>query len=271
MTEEIIYKQLIHILSEISEDEYPETYEAIEMNLDQEEETVYDTAYGVACDLHNADITKQMPKCVADFILSAYEEEVAEGNADAACDIGSLYYTGRCGEQSYTKAMKYYTISAKGGCRQAQENLGYCYYYGRDTAVDYEKAFHYFALGAFDGNIRSLYKIGDMYRNGYYVEKNQQEAFRIYRRCVETMTEFAIPEVGADVMMRMGDCYFEGIGVEVDNKLAMEYYQKAERMFFDRLEDGDFLIKGCYDKVIRRQAEVRQRMQEQLPGFEWAK
>ena len=58
MTEEIIYKQLIHILSEISEDEYPETYEAIEMNLDQEEKTVYDTAYGIACDLHNADITE---------------------------------------------------------------------------------------------------------------------------------------------------------------------------------------------------------------------
>lgn len=269
MTDEKIFEQLSHILTEISEDEYPEMYSTICANIDEETGYVYSTAYYIATELHEADNAKQMPKCVADFVMAAYEEELAGGNADAACDIGSLYYTGRCGEQNYTKALEYYTISAKGGCRQAQENLGYCYYYGRDTAVDYEKAFHYFALGAFDGHLRSLYKIGDMYRNGFYVEKNPQEAFHIYSRCVETMTEMAIPQVGADVMMRMGDCYFEGIGVEVNYMSAMEYYQKAERMFFERLKEGDFLIKGCYDKVIRRQAEARKKMQEQLPSFDW--
>lgn len=271
MTDEKIFEKLSHILKEISEEEYPQIVSTICANIDEETGYVYSTAYYIATELHEADNTKQMPKCVVDFVMAAYEEELAEGNADAACDIGSLYYTGRCGEQSYTKALEYYTISAKGGCRQAQENLGYCYYYGRDTAVDYEKAFHYFALGAFDGHLRSLYKIGDMYRNGYYVEQNLKEAFYIYRRCAEDMSEMVIPQVGADVMMRMGDCYFEGIGVEVNYMHAMEYYQKAERMFFERLEEGDFLIKGCYDKVIKRQAEARQKMQEQLPGFEWVK
>lgn len=110
------------------------------------------------------------------------------------------------------------------GDGQAQENLGYCYYYGRDMPVDYEKAFHYFALGAFDGHIRSLYKIGDMYRNGYYIPPNEAEAFCIYRRCEETMTEAALPLVGADVMMWLGDCYFSGIGTQVDDKKALEYY-----------------------------------------------
>ena len=232
---------------------------------------LFDTAYAIAGELHEADNTKQLPKCVADFMIAAYEEEIEGGNAGAACDLGSLYYTGRAGEQNYTKALQYYTISAKGGCRQAQENLGYCYYYGRATAVDYEKAFQYFALGAFDGHICSLYKIGDMYRNGYYVEKNPQEAFRIYNRCAETMTEEAIPLAGADVMMRMGDCYFEGIGIENDNKLAIKYYHQAERMYYNRLENGDFMIKGCYDKVVRRQAEARQKLEEQLPDFSWTK
>ncbi len=37
----------------------------------------------------------------------------------------------------------------------------------------------------------SLYKIGDMYLNGLYVEKNEKEAFRICRRCLETVTEEA--------------------------------------------------------------------------------
>lgn len=155
------------------------------------------------------------------------------------------------------------------GDGQAQENLGYCYYYGRDMPVDYEKAFHYFALGAFDGHIRSLYKIGDMYRNGYYIPQNEAEAFCIYRRCEETMTEAALLLVGADVMMRLGDCYFSGIGTQVDDKKALEYYQKAERLFFTRLEQGDFLIRNCYDRVIKRQAETRKRLQATLPSYEW--
>jgi len=269
MTNELLYELLKGILEEISEAEYPEICIRIMANIDEECQEVYNDAFSIAGQLHDADGTKQLPKCVADFLFEVYELEMKAGNADAACDIGSLYYTGRAGEQSFAKALEYYTIGAKGGSRQAQENLGYCYYYGRDTAVDYEKAFHYFALGAFDGHIRSLYKIGDMYRSGYYVEKNEKEAFYIYNRCAETMTEEAVPLVGADVMMRLGDCYYEGIGTECDYKIARNYYQRAEAMFFERLEEGDFLIKGCYEKVVRRQMEIRNKLESGLPTFEW--
>ena len=269
MTDERIAQLLNRILSETSEEEYPEIHCHIHANFDPEDGVVYDEAFVIAGQIHDADGTKQLPKCVSDFLFEAYEDALNNGNPDAACDIGSLYYTGRTGEQSYAKALEYYAIGAKGGSRQAQENLGYCYYYGRDTAVDYEKAFHYFALGAFDGHIRSLYKIGDMYRNGYYVERNEKEAFYIYRRCADTMTDAGVPLVGADVMMRLGDCYYEGIGTEIDYKMALKYYQLSEQMFFDRLEEGDFLIKSCYEKVIRRQAEVRQKLELELPAFDW--
>lgn len=137
--------------------------------------------------------------------------------------------------------------------------------------MDYEKAFHYFALGAFDGHICSLYKIGDMYRNGYYVKKNEFEAYRIYRRCLDTMTDEAMPLAGADVMMRIADCYFEGIGTEVEYALALEYYQRAERLFYKRLQKGDFLIKRNYIRVIDRQGQVRQKMKEALPNYDWTK
>lgn len=271
MKEERLFTLLSGILEEISEEKYPEIFDIIDSNIDVDNEMVFDDAYSIASQLHGADGAEQLPKCVAAFLMEFYGDELKNGNADAACDIGSLYYSGRVGEKNYTKAVEYYTIAANGGCRQAQENLGYCYYYGRDMAVDYEKAFHYFALGAFDGHIRSLYKIGDMYRNGYYVEKNEKEAFYIYSRCVQTMTEDAISLVGADVMMRMGDCYFVGIGTDVDYKLAMIYYQRAEQMFYERLEDGDFMIKGCYDHVIQRQSETRNKLQSTLPSFQWVK
>lgn len=269
MTDNQAYQIMTEILNTIDENEYPEICSIIDANIDEYSEEIYSDVYYIAQDMHNADSTKQLPKCVADFMMQAYEDELADGNADAACNIGSLYYTGRCGEQSYSKALEYYTIAADGGCRQAQENLGYCYYYGRNTEVDYEKAFHYFALGAFDGHIRSLYKIGDMYRKGLYVKKNESEAFNIYNRCLETMTDTAIPLVGADVMMRVADCYFHGIGTQTEYELALRYYQEAERMFYDRLQDGDFLIEGCYKKVVARQEEARQKMQENLPQYDW--
>lgn len=269
MTEEKVIDLLRDILNTIDENEYPEICSTILGNMDEECSELFMDGYCIAQQLHEADATKQFPKCVSDFIMKVYEEELEKGNADAGCNIGSLYYTGRAGEQNYAKAMDYYTLAADGGNRQAQENLGYCYYYGRDTAVDYEKAFHYFALGAFDGHIRSLYKIGDMYRKGLYVKKNVHEAFVIYMRCLDTMTDAALPLVGADVMMRVADCYFEGIGTDVDYMAALHYYQKAELLFYDRLQDGDFMIKGCYEKVISRQDQAREKMRELLPDYQW--
>ena len=271
MNSKELYRRLNDTLSNISEEDYPEIYNIIENELDFSDETVYEEAYNIAGELHEADGTKILPECVADFIIDVYTDELNSGNVNAACDIGSLYYTGRAGEQNYKKAVEYYTIAADGGCRQAHENLGYCFYYGRDMPVDYKKAFHYFALGAFDGHLCSLYKIGDMYRNGYYVDKNEVEAFRIYMHCAQGLNEDNIHLVGADIMMRLGDCFFKGIGTEVDNKQALKYYQLAEQMYYERLESGDFLIKNCYKHVLKNQEEARQRLNDVLPGYEWTK
>ncbi len=269
MTDDEAVEQLTDILNALDFAEYPDTFMAISQSVDVDEESLEDDVLSIAGKIYNADPSKMFPPCVAKFLLNVYDGECNLGNADAACDLGSLYYTGRIGEQNYAKAVHYYTIAANGGSRQAQENLGYCYYYGRDVGVDYEKAFHYFALGAFDGHLRSLYKIGDMYRYGLHVEKNEHEAFYIYLYCMQTLTQQATPLVGADVMMRLGDCYSEGIGTEVNYKEALNCYQKAEQLFYERLMNGDFMIRSGYEKVIRAQAEVRKKMQTELPDFDW--
>ena len=55
--------------------------------------------------------------------------------------MGTMYYTNRCGMQSYKEATKYYEMAVKTGYPLPAENLGYVYYYGRDTDIDYEKAY----------------------------------------------------------------------------------------------------------------------------------
>ena len=135
--------------------------------------------------------------------------------------------------------------------------------------VDYEKAFHYFALGAFDGQLISLYKIGDMYRNGYYVEKNEVEAFHIYSRCLDTMTDEAAQIVAGPVLLRVGSAFLNGIGTEVDLKKALICFQQAEAYLYDMVAGGNVMYKKSLQAAIYGQTEARAKLAEALPDKEW--
>ncbi len=205
-----------------------------------------------------------------DFITELYEEEIENGNADAMNDLGSHYYAGRRGfPQSFSDAVELYHQAAMNGSRQAQENLGYCYYYGRDMERDYEKAFHYFALGAFDGHLISLYKIGDMYLNGYYVEKNEKEAFNIYMRCLDTMTDEAAEVAARPVYLQLGKMFLCGIGTDADLKAALICYQKAESYLYDMVRNGDAMYLKSMDAAIEGQRKARAKLNELLSGESW--
>ena len=255
------------------DERYPESLEMLAGMLNEED--FYDDleAYklGVAESVHETDGAYPMHPAVVELVTDIYEDAIDLGSDEAMCNLGSLYYTGRAGEQNYEKAAHYYDMADKAGNRQATENLGYIYYYGRIGERDYEKAFKYFVKGALDGHLRSLYKVGDFYRNGYYVEKDPKEAFRIYDHCLKTMTDEALPLVGADVMMRLGDCYFEGIGVEEDLLAAQHYMSMAENMFYKRLMEGDFYQQKNLEHVLETEKSIREQIKEKmLPDLSWA-
>ncbi|WP_051671813.1 tetratricopeptide repeat protein [Oribacterium sp. P6A1] len=221
--------------------------------------------------LHDDDRIHTMHPEIAGLLKDIYLDGVEEGDPDYICKLGSLYYTGRAGEQDYVRAAEYYHMAEKGGNDQAVENLGYIYYYGRTGDKDYKKAFNYFVKGAATGNVRSLYKIGDFYRNGFYVEKDPKEAFHIYERCTEMISEELIPEVGADVYMRMGDCYHEGIGVEKDLILALSFMCSAEGLIYRRLMCGDFYQKNNLKHVLESEERIREEIRnELLPDLSWS-
>ena len=268
MTDERISELIRKIVDEVSEDMYPESMDAVFENSFPDGDDgagLLCSPFELACILQDADGAKEMHPLIAQFCLEENFDEYANGNADAACNLGSLYYTGRAGEQSYAKAVEYYTFAADHGSRQAQENLGYCYYYGRDVEKDYKKAYHYFVKGALDGHLISLYKIGDMYKNGYYVEKDEKEAFDIYFYCSEQIDEATMPICGADIFMRVAQCFYKGIGVKPDYQIALRYYQMAEGLFYARLEDGDYMIAKNLDTVIKEENEVRQLVRKSMP------
>ncbi len=65
--------------------------------------------------------------------------------------------------------------------------------------------------------------------------------------------------------MRVAQCFYKGIGVEPDYHIALRFYQMAEGLFYDRLEDGDYMIAKNLDTVIKEEQEVRELIRNSMP------
>ena len=268
-----LLKRVCNVLKVLSEDgRYPESLASLKDAEYEIDINDFEEAKRLLSDsLHDDDKILPMHPEVAGLLKDIYLDGVAEGNPNYMCKLGSLYYTGRAGEQDYVKAAEYYHMAEKDGNEQAVENLGYIYYYGRTGKKDYMKAFNYFVKGATKGNVRSLYKVGDFYRNGFYVEKDPKVAFHIYEHCKEMISEELIPEVGADVYMRLGDCYHERIGVEKDLILALSFMCSAEVLIYRRLKFGDFYNQNNLMHVLEAESKIREEIRtELLPDLSWA-
>jgi TPR repeat protein len=262
ITKENLLTETKKVADRIDSADLPETAAYFE-DLLNFEGLMDDSAFSIATALLSRDKPKHFPAFLLEYIVELYEMEIAAGNHHAMNDLGAMYYNGDRGfEQNFGKAVLYYGMAADHGNRQAQENLGYCYYYGRDMEPDYEKAFHYFALGAFDGHLISLYKIGDMYLNGYYVQKNEREAFLIYNHCLDTMSDEAAKLVSGPVHLRLGDMFLKGIGTEQDPEQALMHYSFAEIMLYQMVKDGDVMYKKSLRRAIEGQSRARAVMQE---------
>ena len=77
-------------------------------------------------------------------------------------------------------------------------------------------------------------RLGDFYKN----DKDSVD----YTKAIECFRN-AIAAGSAVAFVRMGDCYYIGYGVEVDNDSAKYYYQKAYQA---GVADGAASLGSCY-------------------------
>ena len=108
-----------------------------------------------------------------------------------------------------------------------------------------------------------------MYLNGYYVEKNPKEAFLIYNRCLDTMTDEAAPTVAGPVFLRVGNAFLKGLGTEPNPMNALICFQKAETFLYDMVVKGDVMYKKSLQAAIDGQAKARAILAEALPSNQW--
>ena len=267
LTKDTILVETMRVFKQVDGGQYPETVEYLRNALS---DGGLDEPYEMASVLVDLDRPAHLPDFLLAFIADLYGMAIEAGSAGAMNDLGAMYYDGKRGfEQSFEKAVHWYEMAARHGDRMARQNLGYCYYYGRVAPPDYEKAYQCFAAGALEGGLVSLYKLGDMYRNGYYVDREPELAFRLYKRCLDQMQGDDVRLVGGPVHLRLGDMCLEGEGTAPDAEMALYHYHMAELMLYRMIQDGDYMYKKSLHNAIEGQKRARDQLAQRLPEDEW--
>lgn len=187
--------------------------------------------------------------------------------SDAIQKRGYCYY---CGTKEYpndwVKAresfIKYYNMT---GDASAANTLGYIYYYGRcnNGVPEYEEAFKYFSIGHAFGIYESTYKLADMFTHGYAVVKNFETAYRLYYSVYSDNLEHFRRGVFdckfADIALRMGNCYRDGIDVLECLEEAYCFYLEADYAIRKRIEKynfyGDTVVYNGIQKALAEAKE----------------
>jgi TPR repeat protein len=101
-----------------------------------------------------------------------------KGKAIAQSNLGFMYENGYGVEQSYEKAVEYYTMAAEQGHADAQRNLGVMYENGYGIEQSYEKAFEYYTMAAEQGDADAQFNLGVMYKKENGVEQSYEKAVK---------------------------------------------------------------------------------------------
>lgn len=146
--------------------------------------------------------------------------------------------------------------------------LGYIYYYGRTTGgkPQYEKAFQYFSVAAIYGIYEATYKLADMLMEGKGVIKSVPAAVKLIENVYADNRQLFEDEVFdckfADVALRLGNIYENGIGKEQDLETAYSLYLQAQYAIRERRNVTDYYGDGKVEKNIGTALE---RCRKKLP------
>lgn len=141
------------------------------------------------------------------------------------------------------------------GDPSAANSLGYIYGSDRLGAPDWGKAFRCFRYGAAHDAIESTYKLSDLYRKGLGTEPNPQKAWDLVNGLYQRANKHRITGGKfADILLRMGYCYRDGIGVQADQEQALHFFLEAKRAIEARIkkcpEYGDHTVARNIDAAI---------------------
>ena len=150
------------------------------------------------------------------------EKALEEGEIEAYCDLGNLFFNGNGVEQDYKRAFDYYQKGAKAGEPYCMDNLGMCYFWGHGVDTDIQKSAFYTEKAAKAGIERAMYDTGLNYERGYGVSQDIEKALYWLEKAAE--------EGFPTAFLELGNLYFNGEYVEKDLERSFLYYSKGAEL-----------------------------------------
>lgn len=235
MDHEIAYRVLQNAC--YSRGKYKETTAVIGRMMDHQNKCINIPPVEVARKLDDADAYLPVEEDIFLFLEKAYRDGYYQIRDDrCAFNLGKLYCEERYGHINYPKAAKWFLRGAKAGDGEAEAALGKCHLLGLGVPKNYEKAFHGLVKWALldTDNTEALYLLGDMYLNGLYVEKDEVQAYVLYRKAWDRDNAQCCI-AGAQALLRQADYLLMHMQEKEDCHLALVKYQRAESDFYDYL------------------------------------
>jgi hypothetical protein len=122
------------------------------------------------------------PHCQVKLVSSDEEHfELARGWADkgkawARASLGARYILGQGVEQSYEKAIEYYTLAIQQDDPNAMFDLSCMYYEGEGIAKSFEKALELYTQAATHGHANAQANLGVLFYHGNGVDQSNEHA-----------------------------------------------------------------------------------------------
>lgn len=211
-------------------------------------------------DIYNniEELNKYMSLYLQGKYMEAMEKALEQVDDDPgfAFWIGCLYNDGKGVNQNFQMAKKWFEATERMiGDARAQYCLGKYYQIGRTVEKDQEKAFELFYISAHQGWADAAQALAECYNNGLGVEKNEELALAWYKKAIELgqkKSYFPIAIIlhcggekvrnyqeaakyyklaienssfKAASYCNLATLYKEGLGVEQDWDMAIQYYQ----------------------------------------------
>ena len=175
--------------------------------------------------------------------IQYYEKAMKQNHAVAWNNIGALYQNGIGHAFHIKKAIKAYEKAAQLGDGMAMVNLGDLYFFGQHIKQNYAKALHFY-LQAEAKRYYHYDKIAEI----YYQDRDYENLLNYLKKDYESTYSG----------IYYGILYEHGMGVEVDLKKALKYYEQAnaysayeyatQRLLYYYGEDSTFKNEKKYQK-----------------------
>ena len=94
-------------------------------------------------------------------------------------------------------------------------------------------------------------------------------AFELYNKAFSRANAMDDCRCFGNILKRMGDAFYEGIGVTASKTCALSFYQRAEQQFYIQITNGDQFAQKDLEYVIKAQTDIRKQITKDLPTLNW--